>query len=296
MRRSILFLLGALCLLVSPTRGQTARPQPTPSASPSNLPAPREINVSATTRPVDASVPEDPAVVQALAPYRARVLELETVIGRLERDLQKSGMGGGSLGNFVTDAIMSRAHTALPNETIAMAITNTGGLRKNTISAGDIRTRDIYELLPFENSLVALDLTGEQLLRFLRVIVARRDAQTGARIIYRSNREARTNELVSVRLGNGGAAREIDPAAMYTIVTIDYLVSRGGDYAVLREARRTRPLNLTLRDAVIDYVRAETAAGRTLNVNLDGRFRFERNPNEANSNESNSNVNREGEP
>ncbi len=295
MRRTveITLLLLAICSLGA--QGQERRPTPraTPRASPratprvtsppraaptpAASPAPRDINVRATTRPVDESVPDDPAVIQAIAPYRARVAALQIVIGRLERELRKNGMGAGSLGNFVTDAIMSRARIALPNETIAMAITNGGGLRKNTIAAGDIRTSDIYELLPFENALVAVDLTGEQLMRFLRVVVAQRDAQSGARIVYRRSAEANANEMVSVRLGNRQSEREIDPAAVYTIVTIDYLVNRGGNYAVLQEARRTRPLGVTMRDAVIEYVRAETAAGRTLDVNLDGRFRAERN-------------------
>lgn len=285
MKRSIefAFLLTAFCLLAGSSPGDARAQQTTPRVSPSPVPSPipsaspafnsRDINVRAGVRPIDASVPDDPAVTTAIAPYRARVVALETVIGRLDGELRKGGIGGGSLGNFVTDAISARARAALPNETIAVAITNSGGLRKNSITAGDIRISDIYELLPFENSLVAVDLTGEQLLRFLRVIVARRDAQSGARIVYRRNVEQNADELISARLGN----REIDRAATYTVVTIDYLVNRGGDYAVLQEASRTRPLGVTLRDAVLDYVRAETAAGRTLNVRLDGRFRAETN-------------------
>ena len=69
-------------------------------------------------------------------------------------------------------------------------------------------------------------------------------------------------------------------------MTIDYLVNRRGNYAVLQEAQRTRPLGVTLRDAVLEYIRAETAAGRTLGADLDGRFRVE----------GNSNSNGEGEP
>lgn len=291
---TITFLLAAVCALTAPTRtahgqaGQERQSTAPATPSPSNAPAPRDINVRAGVRAIDASVPDDPAVTEAIAPYRARVAELEIVIGRLERELRKGGMGGGSLGNFVTDALLSRARAALPDETITMAITNSGGLRKNEIAAGDIRTRDIYELLPFENALVAVDLTGEQLLRFLRVVVSQRDAQSGARIVYRRNAAERTNEIVSVRLGSRETEREIDPAAIYTIVTIDYLVNRGGNYSVLQEARRTRPLGVTMRDAVLQYVRAETAASRTLNVNLDGRFRAERNPSERDSSERDS--------
>ena len=229
-------------------------------------------NVRATQRAVDASVPDDPAVVTAIAPYTAKVRALETAIGSLTGELKKSGIGAGSLGNFVADAIRAQAAAKLGTP-VLLAVTNSGGLRKNNISEGALSTMDIYQLLPFENALVALDLTGEQLTRFLKVVLAKDDAQSGARIIYRLTADKKS-ELVGVKLGDARAAdeREIDPAARYTIVTIDYLVKRGGDYAVLQEAQNVRPLGVTMRDAVIDYVKAETAAGRKIKSTLDGRF------------------------
>jgi len=52
-----------------------------------------------------------------------------------------------------------------------LAVTNGGGLRKSVMAEGDLSKRDIFELLPFENALVALDLTGAQVLDLLRVAV-----------------------------------------------------------------------------------------------------------------------------
>jgi hypothetical protein len=84
--------------------------------------------------------------------------------------------------------------------------------------------------------------------------------------------------LETARLLIDGAEKEIDPAAIYTVVSIDYLLKvTGGDYApVLREAKNIRPLELTLRDAITEYVKAETAAGRELKSTLDGRFVFDK--------------------
>src|SRR3989475_4786274 len=47
---------------------------------------------------------------------------------------------------------------------VALVVTNSGGLRKNAIAPGELHVRDIFELLPFENKLVELEMTGEQLL------------------------------------------------------------------------------------------------------------------------------------
>jgi hypothetical protein len=53
-------------------------------------------------------------------------------------------------------------------------------------------------------------------------------------------------------------------------------VKRGGDYGVLQEGKNVRPLGVTMRDAVLEYVKAETAAGRAVSANLDGRFKYDR--------------------
>jgi hypothetical protein len=250
--------------------GATARPSTQTAAPPA--PAPPDLRVKATERAIDESIPNDPAVDALLAPYSAKVRELDTPIGKLVGELKKGGMGAGSLGNFVADALRARAEAKL-GKPVLLAITNGGGLRKNEIAEGNLTAGDIYQLLPFENALVALDLTGEQLRRFLDVVVRHRDAQSGARVIYRTN-DQKTSELVTVKLGSSGASeKEIDPQASYTIVTIDYLVKRGGDYSILQEAKNVRPLGLTMRDAVLDYVKAETAAGRSIKSTLDGRFR-----------------------
>jgi 2',3'-cyclic-nucleotide 2'-phosphodiesterase (5'-nucleotidase family) len=287
-------LLLLLCLIgfgsqkLQAQQGKTAAA--TPNASPTPLasgttaqpgtnvnkaPAPLDISARVSEQAIDGNIPDDPAVNAMLAPYKGKVRELETPIGKLEGDLRKGGMGGGSLGNFVADALRERAQVKL-GKPVLLAVMNSSGLRKNRIAAGDISTADIFELLPFENALVTLELNGEQLRRFLDVTVERRNAQSGARITYRANAEKK-NEIVSVKLGGANAEKEIDPKATYTIVTIDYLVKRGGPYSVLQEGKNVKPLGLSMRDAVLDYIKAAAAAGRPVEAVLDGRFRYERN-------------------
>jgi 2',3'-cyclic-nucleotide 2'-phosphodiesterase (5'-nucleotidase family) len=266
LRYSARFGVCALLLCLSAAAARSQQPAP---AQPPPQPAPLEISVKATEREVDESIPADPATAAVVAPYTAKVRELDTPIGKLAGELKKGGVGAGSLGNFVADALRARASAKL-GQPVLLAITNSGGLRKNEIAAGPLSASDIYELLPFENALVALDLTGEQLLSFLKVVVSHRDAQSGARIVYGTN--GKEDGLVAAQLGGPGALKEVDPRATYTIVTIDYLVNRGGDYSILKEAKNVRPLGLTMRDAVIDYVKAETAAGRPVKAELDGRF------------------------
>jgi 2',3'-cyclic-nucleotide 2'-phosphodiesterase (5'-nucleotidase family) len=252
---------------------QTSTRKRTPSRQRSSATKPGSATARrASETLVDGSVPDDPALVKMLEPYGAKVRALDVVIGKLEAELKKGSVGGGNLGNFATDGmrVLSSAKLGSP---VLLAVTNSGGLRKNTIAPGDLRAADIFELLPFENALVEVDLTGAQLLKLLNVVVSSGDALSGARIKYRMNADKRP-ELVSARLlDSHGAEMEIDPKATYSIVTIDYLLKLGsGRYSVLQEGKNVRPLGVTIRDALMDYVKAEAAAGRPIKAALDDRF------------------------
>lgn len=267
---SIPLLLLALLLTSAP---QAWAQQPAPKTTTPATPA--DVRARVTETPVDSSIADDPALDKLLAVYSPKVRELEVVIGKLNGELRKGGTGSGSLGNFVTDGMRAQA-SLKTGKPMALALMNGGGIRRSAIGEGELMARDIFELLPFENALVTLDLTGEQLMKLLQMIVSRREAQSGARIVYKTNAD-KTSELVSAKLREASGEKDIDPKATYTIVTIDYLYRVGGStYGVLREGTNMKELGITLRAAIINYVKSETAAGRNIKPNLDGRFFFDR--------------------
>ncbi|MGH9875760.1 MAG: 5'-nucleotidase C-terminal domain-containing protein [Pyrinomonadaceae bacterium] len=265
-----------LCVLAGGAQSALAQAaaQPTPTANPVSTPANTSARVTETA--VDSSLPDDAAVDKMLETYSPTVRALDQPIGKLVGDLKKGGVGAGSLGNFVTDGMRAQASGKL-GKPILLAVTNSGGLRKNVVAEGTLTYRDIFELLPFENALIAFDLTGTQVLDLLRVVVSHRDAQSGMRIKYKVNSDKQL-ELESAQFLIDGAEKEIDPAAVYTVISIDYLLNvTGSDYAtVLKKATNTRPLGLTTRDAMTDYVKTESAAGRDIKATLDGRFVFDK--------------------
>ena len=259
-------------VLAVPAFGQGAAIEPCPAtpapARPNTTQARPETRARLLT--VDSSIPDDPDVLKIIAPYEEKVRELSKVIGRLQGGLSKTGVGGGSLGNFVTDAIRAQAAAKL-GKPIVLAMVNNGGLRKNEIAAGELRASDIFELLPFENALVSLDVTGAQLTKILQVVT--RDAQSGARIQFKWNDRDRPEFISGKLVDANGKEQEIDPNQTYTIITIDYLMSlKSGAYEILQEGKNPTPLNLTIRDAVMNYVKAQTAAGHTVRSVVDNRF------------------------
>ena len=269
------FLLLALMVFAVPAFGQGTAIEPCPAATPfkpgaSSSATPQKAGTKAKLNAIDASVPDDAGVEKMLAPYSSKVRELSKVIGQLEGGLSKTGAGAGTLGNFVTDGIKAQAEAKL-GKRVSLAFVNAGGLRKNVIAAGDLRASDIFELLPFENALVALEMTGVQLAKLLEIVP--RDAQAGARIHFKWNDRNRPEFISAKLVDEKGQEQEIDPQKVYTVITIDYLVRLGsGSYAILQEAKSNKPLNITLRDAILDYVKSETAAGRPVRSVVDTRF------------------------
>ena len=265
---SCALLLSVLSVGTKVALGQAAAPAPvtTPTAAPAAV----------TQTAVDRTLRDDAAVDKMLKAYSPKVRALDQPIGKLIGDLKRGGVGAGSLGNFVVDGIRAEASEKL-GKPILLAVTNSGGLRKSVIAEGQLTLRDVFELLPFENALVAFDLTGAQVLDLLRVAVSHRDAQSGMRIQYRVNTDKQL-ELLSAKFLIDGVEKEIDPTATYTVISIDYLLNvTGSDYAtVLKKATNMRPLGLMIRDAITDYVKAETAAGRDIKSILDGRFVFDK--------------------
>lgn len=100
-------------------------------------------------------VPEDQATVTALAPYTAQLASFrtQTVATAAEDLVRTANSGPGALG---ADSMLA----AVPKAQVALL--NYGGVRKDLL-AGMISVADVLEVMPFGNTLVVVDLTGEEL-------------------------------------------------------------------------------------------------------------------------------------
>ncbi len=257
----------SLCVAAASAQQGGTAPRSSPAPSTKVIGKP---NVTETL--IDSSIPPDPAVEQMLSSYRSKVHELDVKIGALDGDLRKGGVGGGSLGNFVADGMRVQAQKLL-QEPMTVAITNSGGLRVNTINSGDLYIRNIFELLPFENKLVVVEVSGEQLLDALRSVVANRECQSGAIIRYGTDADKKSVLIGADLVDEHGKRSQINPVALYRVVTIDYLLNVGnGRFPTLQAAKTKSPVGITIRDALISYVKDEASAGRKVRARLDGRF------------------------
>jgi 5'-nucleotidase / UDP-sugar diphosphatase len=144
------------------------------------------------------------------------------------------------VGNLVADAFRSAAGAEV-------GLTNKGGLRTQLVP-GPLTKRQVYELLPFDNTLVSLTLTGAQLRRILQGALAkgRRPLEIGGGS-YRYREQDGERVLIAVTVGDAA----LDDARSYRVATSSFL-GRGGDgLTTFAEGTDRKDHGLLLRDVLI---------------------------------------------
>lgn len=239
------FLLAGLFLLMAGTSCRTVyRPQ----------------SLGYESRLIQKVAP-DTAMQRFLEPYAAKVAStMNDVIGRIEKDLQKQSPDG-SLGHFLADSYLEMARRRY-DPGVQVAFINGGGVRLPAIQSGPLRRGTIYEVMPFDNLMVILRVTGVQLQQYLDHV-----ASEGGGGVAGLTMKIKGRKAIDVMIGG----RPLDPGATYTMANSDYTVSGGGGYMGLRSL----PANKTgylLRDATIDYCLSFHQRGEAVPVPTDKRI------------------------
>lgn len=150
--------------------------------------------------------------------------------GPLVRDRRRTATG--SLGNWITDVLREELDADI-------AIQNDGGIRRD-LDPGPITRRDLFEVVPFGNHAVLLELTGAQ----VRALLARSIADSEHTGLALSGCVVEWTPADPPRLSRvlvGG--QPLDPSRTYRVATNDFLANGAGGCELLREAksRRDRP-------------------------------------------------------
>jgi len=176
---------------------------------------------------------EDRVTLAIVKKYKERVdAVLNESIGEAEMDLDGENVRKGetNLGNFIAD-IMRRASMA------DVTLINGGGIR-TSIKKGEVRVKDVYSVLPFDNYIVAIKLTGKQIKEALEHGVSAvedeegRFPQVSGLTFKYSPTEKRGSRVKEVYI----AGKPIDPDRTYIVATNDFLAVGGDGYKAFGEA------------------------------------------------------------
>lgn len=186
--------------------------------------------------------------------------EIQTVIGTALRTLTK-GKPQSLQGNFTADALFDYASGLWGD--VDFAVMNTGGIR-SILNRGQITIGNMYEIFPFDNRMVLLELQGKAVVELFDAI-AKKEGECLSK-----NIEVVIKDKTVRSLKIGGKA--IDRNRIYRIATIDYLAEGNDRMEALTKAVKVTDSNMLIRDAMIEYIKKQTAGNKAIDSNLDNRI------------------------
>ncbi len=195
------------------------------------------------------SVPPDPAVKAIVDRYQ---VELQAALGETVGESTTSILRGATrtveseMGNFVADSM----RTYYPE--VDFAFQNAGGLRAD-IDQGPITLEEVYAVLPFNNTLVTMNLTGAQV---EQVLEEGANSQYGtvqvSGLTWAYDADAPFGDRVTrVTLPDG---TPIDPNATYKIATNNFMATGGDQFITLTKGTNTTDTQTNLVDTVVRYL------------------------------------------
>jgi len=162
----------------------------------------------------------------------------------------RTGRPEGALGNLIADFVLARAKLGSRVPADACVINN-GGLRVPW-SEGPITLGLVFEVMPFDNDLVVLRLTSEQVRRLADEIAARGgEPVAGMGFVIQGER------AMGLEVAGAPVVADRD----YWIATSDYLADGGGGMPTLWDAQERVSLGILIRDIIADAVRASGERG-----------------------------------
>ncbi len=176
------------------------------------------------------------------------------------------------LGNWASD-VMRKVVKA------DVALQNGGGLRRD-LPAGDITMGVLYEIMPFDNTLYTMDLTGKQVRAAIEHGIMSADFNpgqfSGVMVKYDSTKPA-GERIVEIKMADGS---KLDDNKLYKVVTNDFQADGGDKYVMLKEGVNRVDTAIPVRDALVNEIKAKGTIspvddGRLIDVNKSSMLLYD---------------------
>lgn len=207
---------------------------------------------------INDQTPSDSSITQLIQPYKGRMeAEMNKVIGEVAVTLGKA-QPESTLGNWVGDLVYEQAKLYTKAK-VDFAVVNYGGLRIPSLPKGPLTKGKVFELMPFDNTIVVVKMMGSDL-----PLLFHHMAKKGG---WPMSRQAKYtisgDQATDMRIND----QAFDPDREYLIATNDYLAN-GGDQCSFFIGKKQVETGKLFRDAIIEYVEAQT---EPISAKLDRR-------------------------
>ncbi|NLF97830.1 MAG: bifunctional metallophosphatase/5'-nucleotidase [Candidatus Riflebacteria bacterium] len=207
-----------------------------------------------------AEITPDPDVARVVdAVTRENREARDRYIGEFAGDYQHQWDRECPIGNMITDAMLAESGCDI-------AFHNSGGIQNN-IQAGDFSVGDLFSMMPFDNQMVTMQLTGSEIEELLRISASlQRGLLQVAGASYEFSLRPEGNVLDSFMIGGA----PVDPDRTYSVCTNNFLADGGDNFTTFRKGRQVQ-YGRQQRDVVSEYV-ARNSADAPLRLSTDGRI------------------------
>ena len=198
-----------------------------------------------------------------IAPYKLVLdSQMSAVIGEASMDLPRDlDTTESRLGNFCADLMLEQISKKTKVDLAAVTL---GGLRV-PIGKGPISVGLVFELMPFENELVIVEVKGVAVKEIFERILGKKNISLANAVPT-----FRRGQFVSAKIGG----EDFDENKTYRVVVSDYLAS-GGDYMGYLVGYPIENTGIKLRDAIIDHIKEQTAQKKKIVATRGDRVIFE---------------------
>lgn len=210
----------------------------------------KNTTISAKNITIDESLGSVKTVEDFVKPYREHVdNDLSKVISYSPVAMDKSkGKWESTIGNLFAEAVIEEVNPIFNsryNKNIDICMLNHGGIR-SIISQGNVTTRTAFEVMPFENSAVVVELKGTQIQELAQFMVNEEKAHplAGITITIDANKN-----IKNIKINN----EDLDLNKSYFVVTNDYLSLGGDNMKFFTKSTNKYDMDYKLRNVLLSY-------------------------------------------
>lgn len=214
----------------------------------------------------DSTTVDNKVITDFIEPFKTHLnSQLDAVLCTTPIDLTRTdGVLESSLGNLMADICFEQGNPVYKKQTgqeIDFVLFNYGGIRA-PIAKGNITARNAFEVMPFENELVVVELSGEQIKELLNYLFINKKAHPISKLKLKLNKTS----YQDVTINN----TPFDATKSYLVLTSDYLQEGGDKMNFFKTPISLHKTNYKIRTALIDYFTKTDS----IIPNLDNRFTY----------------------
>ena len=209
---------------------------------------------------LNSNITQDEAALNISQKYRKNMTEYTKTIGYNRVLLKLEGYDDSNIGNIVTDCMVEAW-----NGEADMGFINNGGIRSNLVE-GNITGEDIFNVLPFNNTVDRVEMTGKDIRSRIEEVIKDLcpdkscyssfwQVSNGVRLVYRIQNENQGNriEKFQVRCTMGGDAWcDVEDEKTYKVVMPNFLAT--SKYFSVHSAVKKHEVGISDYDAFSQYV------------------------------------------